>query len=139
MQRFIIILVILFIGAGSFTIEAGRKRIAGAFRPVIGTPLQFKTPEGWPKPLYDFKSNPITKEGFELGRKLFYDGRLSKDGGFPCGSCHQQFAAFATLEHDFSHGFNNAFTVRNSPALNNLAWQKDFMWDGGINHLDVQP
>jgi cytochrome c peroxidase len=103
------------------------------------TPLVFKVPPGWPQPVYDFKQNPVTLQGFELGRKLFYDGRLSKDGNFPCASCHQQFAAFATYDHNLSHGYNNSFTTRNAPALQNLAWQKAFMWDGGINHLDAQP
>lgn len=102
-------------------------------------PLKFTVPKGWPQPVYDFKSNPLTEEGFQLGRKLFYDGRLSRNGNFPCASCHQQFAAFATYDHSISHGFNNAFTARNAPALANLAWQKEFMWDGGINHLDLQP
>jgi cytochrome c peroxidase len=103
------------------------------------TPIQFIVPKGWPQPVYDFKNNPLTQEGFELGRKLFYDGRLSKDGNFPCASCHQQFGAFSTYDHPLSHGYNNALTTRNAPALQNLAWQKEFMWDGGINHLDMQP
>lgn len=103
------------------------------------TPLAFVVPPGWPPPVYDFKSNPLTKEGFELGKKLFYDGRLSKDGNFPCASCHQQFGAFATYDHPLSHGYHNSLTTRNAPALQNLAWQKEFMWDGGITHLDLQP
>jgi cytochrome c peroxidase len=101
--------------------------------------IAFIVPKGWPKPVYDFEKNPITEEGFALGKKLFYDARLSKDGNISCGSCHQQFAAFATYEHNLSHGIANSFTTRNAPALQNLAWTKDFMWDGGINHLDVQP
>jgi len=106
---------------------------------AVTHPLQFTVPKGWPQPVYDFKNNPLTTEGFELGRKLFYDGRLSRDGNFPCASCHQQFAAFSTYDHNLSHGFNNSFTSRNAPGLFNLAWQKEFMWDGGINHLDLQP
>lgn len=103
------------------------------------TPVTFQVPKGWPKPAYDFAANPLTKEGIALGRKLFYDGILSKDGNFPCGSCHQQAAAFATFDHDLSHGFNNQFTIRNAQALQNLAWRTAFHHDGGINHLDVQP
>ncbi|MBS1565782.1 MAG: cytochrome-c peroxidase [Bacteroidetes bacterium] len=102
------------------------------------TPLSFVTPKGFPPPVYDFAGNPPTKEGFELGRKLFYDGILSRDGNFPCASCHQQFAAFCTYDHDFSHGFDNQFSTRNAPGLFNMAWQKEFMWDGGVNHLEVQ-
>lgn len=106
------------------------------FRP---TALKFDIPKGWPQPVYDFKNNPLTKEGVALGRQLFYDGRLSKDGNFACSSCHQQFGAFNTYEHSLSHGYNNSLTTRNAPGLFNLAWQKEFMWDGGINHLDLQP
>lgn len=107
--------------------------------PKSPTALDFPMPAGWPETRYDFASNPLTNEGFELGRKLFFDGRLSKDGNFPCASCHQPFAAFATFEHDLSHGFNNQFTLRNAPALFNLAWHSEFHHDGGINHLDLQP
>ncbi len=102
-------------------------------------PVKFITPLGWPKPVYDFSKNPLTEEGIALGRKLFYDGSLSRDGNFSCGSCHQQFGAFNTYDHNLSHGFNNSLTTRNAPGLFNLAWQKEFMWDGGINHLDLQP
>jgi cytochrome c peroxidase len=105
----------------------------------MNSPPPFVVPKGFPPPVYDFKKNPVTPTGFELGRKLFYDGRLSIDGNFPCSSCHQQFAAFATYEHRLSHGFNNQFSYRNAPVLFNLAWQREFHWDGGINNLEVQP
>lgn len=101
--------------------------------------LQLKIPEGFPTPQYNFEGNPLTEEGFQLGRRLFYDGRLSKDGNFPCASCHQQFAAFANFDHDLSHGFNNQFTLRNSPGLFNMIWLKALHWDGGIAHIENQP
>lgn len=102
--------------------------------------IQLEIPAGWPKPATDiFAKNRLTEQGFQLGRKLFYDGKLSKDGNFPCASCHQQFAAFASYDHDFSHGFNNTFTTRNAPPLFNLAWMTKMHWDGGINHIEVQP
>jgi cytochrome c peroxidase len=103
------------------------------------TPVAFVSPAGWPQPQYNFDANPLTKEGIALGRQLFYDGRLSKDGNFPCASCHQQPAAFGTFEHDLSHGFNNSHTLRNAPPLQNLAWLSLFHHDGGITHLDLQP
>jgi len=102
-------------------------------------PINFPVPEGWPAPVYDFSANPLTKEGVALGKKLFFDGRLSRDGNFPCVSCHQPFAAFATYEHDLSHGIDDQFTTRNAPALFNLAWHSNFHLDGGITHLDLQP
>lgn len=106
---------------------------------TIITPFPFRVPKGFPPPIYRFQNNPRTKQGFDLGRKLFYDGKLSKDGNFPCSSCHQQFAAFATYEHRLSHGFNNQFSFRNAPGLFNLAWEKEMHWDGGINHIEMQP
>ena len=104
------------------------------------TYIKLVMPKGWPAPPTNiFANNPLTEEGFQLGRKLFYDARLSKDSNFSCASCHQQFAAFSTFDHDFSHGFNNSFTTRNAPGLFNIAWKKELHWDGGINHIEVQP
>ncbi len=101
-------------------------------------PLKLEIPAGWPQPYDIFKNNQPTDAGFLLGRKLFYDGRLSRNGQFPCSSCHEQRAAFATFDHDFSHGFNNQFTTRNAPTLQNLAWQSSFHWDGKFHDLPSQ-
>jgi cytochrome c peroxidase len=101
-------------------------------------PYPLIIPPGFPSTKL-FDHNPRTLEGFQLGRALFYDGRLSRDGNFSCASCHQPFAAFSTYDHTFSHGFHDQFTTRNAPALFNLAWVTSFDWDGGINHLEVQP
>jgi cytochrome c peroxidase len=103
-------------------------------------PLPFLIPPGWPKPgINYFDKNKPTEQGFQLGRKLFYDGRLSKDGEVSCASCHQPFGSFATYDHDLSHGVSNSLSTRNAPVLVNLAWMKAFHWDGGVNHLEVQP
>jgi cytochrome c peroxidase len=128
--------LLVFIACGAVMINACRK--SGNDRKGT-TPLSLTIPAGFPQPAYTFATNPLTEEGFQLGRRLFYDGRLSKDGNFPCASCHQQFAAFANFDHDLSHGFNNQFTTRNSPGLFNMAWHKEMHWDGGINHIEVQP
>lgn len=112
-----------------------------------GDPLQpkeeelfaFKYPESWGKPVYQFEGNELTKEGFALGKKLFFEKRLSIDNTVSCGSCHQPFAAFAHLGHDLSHGINNLLGTRNSPSLFNLNWHTSFFWDGGVNHIEVQP
>jgi len=99
------------------------------------TSLQQIIPAGFPQPVYTFQDNPLTEETFELGRKLFYDGRLSRDTGFPCSSCHQQTAIFGTYEHDRSHGYGMSHTLRNAPPLFNLAWQKELHWDGQFRSL----
>lgn len=96
-------------------------------------------PKGWPTPVYNFSNNPLTLEGFTLGRYLFYDPILSSDNTISCGSCHQQFAAFANAGHDVSHGVNGLLGARNTPAIQNVNWLPAFMHDGGINHIEVMP
>lgn len=98
----------------------------------------FEVPKGWPKPAYDFNKNPLTEAKVELGRVLFYDPILSKDSTISCASCHSPFNAFTHVDHQLSHGIAGKIGTRNSPALMNLAWANSFMWDGAVNHLDVQ-
>jgi cytochrome c peroxidase len=107
-------------------------------RIINTTSLQQIIPPGFPAPSYSFNDNPLTEEAFQLGRKLFYDGRLSRDSNFPCSSCHQQIAIFGTYEHDRSHGYGMSHTLRNAPPLFNLAWQKELHWDGRFKSLYVE-
>lgn len=110
-----------------------------SFEPKVEAPFEFVVPQGWPAPFYNYSNNQLSKEGFELGKKLFYDTRLSKDNTISCGSCHQQFSAFAQIDHPVSHGVNDLLGNRNSPALFNLNWHTSFFWDGGVNHIENQP
>ena len=110
-----------------------------SFAIKIGTPIYLEIPKGWPKTKYDFSKNPLTEEGFQLGRKLFYDPILSRDKTISCASCHLQATGFTHVDHELSHGIDGKIGTRNSLALMNLAWSDNFMWDGGVNHLDVQP
>lgn len=101
--------------------------------------IEFTIPKDWPLPVYDYSNNPLTKDGFKLGRKLFFEVRLSKDNTISCSSCHQPFAAFSQFEHNISHGIEERIGTRNSPALFNLNWHPSFFWDGGVNHIELQP
>ena len=84
------------------------------------TSLQQVIPDAFPQPVYRFEDNSLTKEGFELGKKLFYDGRLSRDTGFPCSSCHQQVAIFGTYEHDRSWEILRQIPFKGKPEWNVL-------------------
>lgn len=119
----------VFLIAGLFCLMA-------AFRPD-GNQL-FSYPGFWPAPAYDFSKNPLSEEKIKLGRVLFYDPILSKNNTISCASCHSPYNAFAHTDHALSHGIDDRIGKRNAPALMNLAWQKTFMWDGAIHHLDVQ-
>ena len=96
-------------------------------------------PKKWPKPSYNFENNPITDAGFKLGRKLFYDSGLSRDNSISCANCHLQYTGFTHVDHNVSHGIDGRKGTRNAPALINLIWNTSFHWDGGVNHLEVQP
>ncbi len=103
--------------------------------PVPGTML----PANFPAPVYALNANAPDAATFALGRSLFYDPRLSRDGSVSCGSCHQQFAAFAHQGHRLSHGVDNRLGTRNAPALQNLRWKSEFFWDGGPKNLETLP
>lgn len=107
--------------------------------PAGPEPYQLQLPPELPPPVYDFSQNPLTKQGIALGRHLFYDPKLSRDSSISCGFCHQQFAAFGHFDHALAHGIEGRIGTRSVPTLFNLIWQKEFMWDGGVNNLEVQP
>ncbi len=95
-------------------------------------------PSYWPKPSYNFSNNPLDSNKIKLGRVLFYDPILSRDNTISCASCHLPYTGFTHTDHDLSHGIDGKIGKRNSIALVNLAWAKNYMWDGAVHHLDVQ-
>lgn len=130
-SRTVILLLLLVVATSTLLLDSCRKN------PVetTGTIIPFTTPAGFPQPVFNFAANPLTEEGFRLGKKLFFDGRLSIDNRHSCASCHQPVAAFTTFEHDRSHGVNNSHTLRNAPGLFNLAWYPAFNQDGSAPDL----
>lgn len=112
--------------------------ICCGFVVVKNRALFFDYPEYWPKPQYDFSKLSMTEDEFQLGRHLFYDPILSRDNTVSCASCHLQATGFTHVDHDLSHGIEGRIGTRNSLALMNLAWNTSFMWDGGINHIELQ-
>ncbi|WP_160717945.1 cytochrome-c peroxidase [Chitinophaga solisilvae] len=116
--------------------HACRKEGRSMYNPDAYT---LQLPEGFPAPVYDFSRNPLTRQGVALGRFIFYDYRLSRDSTVSCGFCHQQFAAFGHFDHALSHGVGGQQGSRSVPVIFNMIWQKEFMWDGGVNNLEIQP
>ncbi|MGY8924134.1 MAG: cytochrome-c peroxidase [Flavobacteriales bacterium] len=100
--------------------------------------LIFDYPDYWPKPHYDFSKLTMSENEFQLGRQLFYDPIMSRDQTVSCASCHLQATGFTHVDHDLSHGIDGRIGTRNSMALMNLAWNSSFMWDGGVNHIELQ-
>ena len=88
-------------------------------------------------PTIDFSDNPLTVKGIELGRKLFYDPRLSKDSSQSCATCHQQNVNFADFNR-FSEGVDGLLGDKNSMAIVNLAWGSFFFWNGRSESVEEQ-
>ena len=130
-------LLFAFVFVLLFLVECAIKKNATSTLDVAT--IDYPVPKGWPKPVYDFQSNPPDKNKIAIGRKLFFDPNLSEDGMVSCETCHSPYLAFAHSDHKLSHGIYDLIGTRNSPALMNLAWQPNFMWDGSINDLDEQP
>jgi len=86
--------------------------------------------------------NPLSKEGVELGRILFYDPFLSGDGTQSCGSCHNPDFGFTDNGNRFSEGIRGDLGDRNSMPLFNLMWSNSLFWDSRaetLRHLALMP
>ena len=94
-------------------------------------------PSYFPDPIYKFTNNELTIQRFALGKKLFFDKNLSLDGTISCATCHAQSHGFADHNVSFSTGVGGAIGTRNSPSIANMVWSPSFMWDGGVNHIEV--
>ncbi|MFN5025564.1 MAG: cytochrome-c peroxidase [Bacteroidota bacterium] len=117
-------------------------------KPYTPTPYIMQMPLGWSMPPIPV-DNPLTVEGVELGRKLFYDPILSRTNTISCASCHNPDFAFTDNGKQFSSGVDGISGKRNSMPLFNLAWVERFaptlngrpvrfFWDGGASTLEAQ-
>src|SRR5215471_2871448 len=93
--------------------------VAGIRRPPLGLDLYLPAPE----------ENPITPAKVALGRRLFGDRRLSREGALSCAVCHDPRRAF-------TNGRN--VDTRNVPAIVNRGYGTSFFWDGRAASLDEQ-
>jgi cytochrome c peroxidase len=83
------------------------------------------------------KDNPLTRQGIDLGRRLFYDKILSENNSQACADCHNPAYAFSdTLK--FSRGTKGLAGNRNAPSLINAGWLPNFFWDGRAQTLEDQ-
>ncbi len=100
------------------------------------TYVVLEKPKGFPQASIP-ADNPMTEEAIKLGKKLFYDPVLSGDNSMSCSDCHFQTSAFAN-NLQYNIGIDGISGNRNAMALINLAWSKDFNWDGSVSNLESQ-
>ncbi len=80
----------------------------------------------------------MTEEGVSLGRRLFHEKLLSRDNTLSCASCHKEAQAFSDSPRRFSIGADQQEGARNAMPLFNLAWKREFFWDGRASSLRQQ-
>lgn len=83
------------------------------------------------------KDNPLTVEGVELGRRLFYERKFSINNTQSCADCHHQENAFSD-PRKVSLGAQGQVGKRNSMSLVNLIYHKEMFWDGRAPTLRKQ-
>jgi cytochrome c peroxidase len=108
-----------------------------AFR-AVGEPAANlpKVPLGLP-PVPVPADNPMTPEKVALGKLLYFDTRLSKNGTVSCATCHDPKMAWA--EHEpTSKGIGGQFGKRNSPTVIDAAYATSQFWDGRAATLEAQ-
>ena len=115
-----------------FALFSCRKEKVG-FKP---TPYSLIKPTHFPNMVIP-DDNPLTKEGVELGRFLFYEKRLSGDNTMSCATCHMPQNGFSDA-NQFSVGIDGIAGTRQSMALVNLGWENFFFWDGRSSSLEEQ-
>ncbi len=115
----ILLLIVILISIESFASEKKTKQL----EPLPPPPVP--------------KDNPISKEKIDLGKKLFFDRRLSGDGTTSCANCHDPEKAF-TDASEISLSYPTTRNFRNAPTLMNVAYAKYLFWDGRAKTLEEQ-
>jgi cytochrome c peroxidase len=106
------------------------------YLPKTFTPFKFTMGATFPMPALP-NDNPLFNERVELGRLLFHETALSRDGSISCASCHEQAAGLSDPRR-FSVGVEGRTGDRNAMPLFNLAWKREFFWDGRSPSLREQ-
>lgn len=112
------------------------QRNAGSGTARSARPYRLHVPATFPRPLLPL-DNPLTEEGVALGRRLFFEPRLSKGNRQSCATCHDPAKAF-TDGAAVSVGAGGNPGTRSSMPLFNLAWKTSFFWDGRARTLREQ-
>jgi cytochrome c peroxidase len=117
------------------TQSAALTQRTGAAQDLIGLGRQSSL--GLPKDPYEEES-PLTQAKVTLGRKLFYDRRLSLNGTFSCAMCHIPEQGFTSQEQSTAIGIEGRTVRRNAPSLLNTGRLRRFFHDGREDRLENQ-
>ncbi|MEZ5083652.1 MAG: cytochrome c peroxidase [Bacteroidales bacterium] len=133
MSALVLAMTVIFIFSGCQK-ETTTEEPSEVYNP---TPYELVIPSGFPDMIIP-EDNPMTEEGVELGRMLFFDPILSADNTQSCGSCHAPEFGFTDNGKRFSVGIDGIEGNRNSMAVINAGWMPSFFWDGRRQSLENQ-
>jgi cytochrome c peroxidase len=135
MSLLILALAFVAVEAGSLQAQQRQLAVTTASATAAAAPL-IKVPLGLPEvPVPE--DNPITAEKIALGKKLYFDTRLSKDGTISCAACHNPETAW-TEHRATSKGIGGQIGGANSPTVINSAYGTTQFWDGRAASLEEQ-
>ena len=121
----------------AFLVTLGVAAFAARTPPQPPTPYKWQLPPGLPTPKVP-ADNPMSDVKVRLGRRLFYDTRLSGNGTFSCASCHQQARAF-TDGRAHAIGSTGQAHARSAMSLTNVAYNVSYGWaDAVTRSLEAQ-
>ncbi len=129
-------------GTKSMVLCSASPRLSGepgffpGFRSPSLVPADFPSLPGFPALPFP-EDNPFSPARVELGKVLFFDGRLSSNGVVSCAFCHEPSHAFAAST-PLSKGVDGQSGSRHAPTLINRAWGKSQFWDGRAPTLEAQ-
>ena len=108
----------------------GETLVSGDFKMVLPLGLQADA-------AYVPENNTLAQAKIDLGRKLYFDGRLSKDGTISCATCHNPDKGF-TDARPTSTGIAGQTGARSAPTVMNRLFSKEQFWDGRAADLETQ-
>lgn len=98
----------------------------------------FKSPHLGLPPVPIPQDNPVTREKVQLGRKLFFDRRLSLNETMSCAMCHIPEQGFTNNELATAVGIEGRTVRRNAPTIYNVAYFSHIFHDGRETRLEYQ-
>ena len=133
LRRLLLLLLPLAGLVGACRPDADLRDAPAPAEPAGFTPA---VPANLPQTVPSPARNRLTREGVLLGRKLFYDVRLSGNNQISCATCHQPDRAFSDGQPLSTAGASGRALLRHTPALQNTAWANGLFWDGGAADLE---
>lgn len=138
MKQTTITLAIFIFSLGVFSCRKDKPQVTNYTSDA--TPYELTVPENLAQylpPIVNPIDNPLTVEGVELGRKLFYETKLSGDNTQACAGCHMPDKAFSDTSK-FSTGIDGNLGSRNAMPVINVGWMTTLFWDGRAKSVEDQ-